>query len=66
TNFGDKLTVDESGRFSGIIARGKESANSKEEFSDCLKVIQAEYNKNSNKTVSAMDDDEFRKAFGNT
>lgn len=66
TNFGDKLTVDESGRFSGIIARGKESANSKEEFSDCLKVIQAEYNKNNNKTVSSMDDDEFRKAFGNT
>ncbi|GFI71732.1 DNA primase [Clostridiales bacterium] len=66
TNFGDKLTADECGRYSGIIARGKESANSKEEFSDCLKVISEEYNKKNSKTVSEMNDDEFRKAFGNT
>lgn len=66
TNFGDKLTADECGRYSGIIARGKESANSKEEFSDCLKVISEEYNKKNGKTVSEMNDDEFRKAFGNT
>ena len=66
TNFGDKLTADECGRYSGIIARGKESANSKEEFSDCLKVISEEYNKKNGKNASEMDDDEFRKAFGNT
>ena len=66
TNFGDKLSADECGRYSGIIARGKESANSKEEFSDCLKVISEEYNRKNSKSVSEMDDDEFRKAFGNT
>lgn len=66
TNFGDRLTADECGRFSGIIARGKESKNSKEEFSDCIRVITDEYNKKFSKSASEMDDDEFRKAFGNT
>lgn len=66
TNFGDRLTADECGRYSGIIARGKESRNSKEEFSDCVKVISEEYNKKFSKNASEMDDDEFRKAFGNT
>lgn len=66
TNFGDRLTADECGRYSGIIARGKESSNSKKEFSDCLKVISEEYNKKNGKTASEMNDDEFRKAFGNT
>lgn len=66
TNFGDKLTADESGRYSGILARGKESANPKKEFSDCIKVISDEFNKKNSKNASDMDDDEFRKAFGNT
>ena len=65
-NFGDKLSVDEIGRFSGILARGRESANPKQEFTDCIKVIISEHGKNSNDSASVLDDDEFRKAFGNT
>ncbi|MCH5316366.1 MAG: DNA primase [Eubacterium sp.] len=65
-NFGDKLTVDETGRFSGILARGKESADPKREFTDCLNVITSEHGKKNDKTASVLDDDEFRKAFGNT
>ena len=66
TNFGDKLTVDEAGRFSGVIARGSESADPKAEFTDCIKVIESEYSKKNTKTALDMSDDEFRKAFGNT
>ena len=38
----DRLTDDEMGRLSGIIARGGESADAKQEFSDCLQIIRAE------------------------
>ncbi len=65
-NFGDRLTVDEAGRFSGIVAMGKESVDPKKEFSDCLNAVSSEYKKNSAKSASDMDDDEFRRAFGNT
>ena len=65
-NFGDKLSVDETGRFSGILARGRESADPKREFTDCLGVITSEYGKKNEKAASVLDDDEFRKAFGNT
>ena len=65
-NFGDKLSVDETGRFSGILARGRESADPKREFTDCLGVITSEYSKKNEKAASVLDDDEFRKAFGNT
>ena len=64
-NFGDKLTVDETGRFSGILARGRESADPKREFTDCINVITSEYGKK-NDNAAVLDDDEFRKAFGNT
>ena len=66
TNFGDRLTVDETGRFSGVIARGRESADPVAEFTDCIKVIEAEQSKKNTRDASAMSDDEFRKAFGNT
>lgn len=65
-NFGEALTIDEAGRFSKIIATGKESVNPKAEFSDCLKAISDEFDKKNNKSASAMSDDEFRKIFGNT
>lgn len=65
-NFGNKLSSDEIGRMSGIIARGKESRNPKEEFIDCIKIIQEEYIKKNKKSASEMSDDEFRKIFGNT
>ena len=64
--FGDKLSIEETGRFSGILARGKESADPKREFTDCINVITSEYGKKSEKSASVLDDDEFRKAFGNT
>jgi hypothetical protein len=41
----DRLTDDEMGRLSGIIARGGESADAKQEFSDCLQTIRAEQQK---------------------
>lgn len=41
----DRLTDDEMGRLSGIIARGGESADAKQEFSDCLHTIRAEQQK---------------------
>lgn len=66
TNFGDKLSVDENGRFSGILARGRESADPKREFTDCINVITSEYGKTNDKAAAVLDDDEFRKAFGNT
>lgn len=65
-SFGEKLSMDEIGRFSGILARGSESADPKQEFTDCIKVINSEHGKNNNKSSSVLDDDEFRKAFGNT
>ncbi len=66
SSFSSKLTVDEMGRLSGLIARGRESADPKAEFPDCIKVISQEYEKKNGKGVSLMNDDEFRKAFKNT
>lgn len=65
-NYSNNLTSDETGRLSGVLARGRESKNSKEEFSDCLKIIEEEYKKQNGKSASEMSDDEFRKIFGNT
>lgn len=65
-NYSSNLSSDEAGRLSGVLARGRESKNSKEEFSDCLKIIEEEYKKQNGKSASEMSDDEFRKIFGNT
>lgn len=65
-NFGDKLSADEMGRLSGIIARGQASNNSKDEFADCLKIINDEFDKKNRKSVSDISDDDFRKMFENT
>lgn len=64
--FSNKLTSDEIGRLSGIIARGKASSDSKDEFLDCLKIINDEYEKKNRKSTSNMSDDDFRKLFENT
>ncbi len=64
--FSNKLTSDEMGRLSGIIARGKASNDSKEEFFDCLNIINDEYEKKNRKSTSNMSDDDFRKLFENT
>lgn len=58
----DRLTDDEMGRLSGIIARGGESADAKQEFSDCLQTIRAEQQKKQESTAE-LDDQAFRDLF---
>lgn len=58
----DRLTDDEMGRLSGIIARGGESADAKQEFSDCLQTIRAEQQKKQ-KSAAELDDQAFRDLF---
>ncbi len=65
-NFGDSLTMDESAKLSGIMARSTESANPKVEYADCVKIIKDEYEKSNKKSPSGLSDDEFRKMFANT
>ena len=58
----DRLTNDEMGRLSGIIARGGESADAKQEFSDCLQTIRAEQQKKQ-ESAAELDDQAFRDLF---
>lgn len=58
----DRLTDDEMGRLSGIIARGGESADAKQEFSDCLQTIRAEQQKKL-ESAAGLDDQAFRDLF---
>lgn len=58
----DRLTDDEMGRLSGIIARDGESADAKQEFSDCLQTIRAEQQKKQ-ESAAELDDQAFRDLF---
>lgn len=58
----DRLTDDEMGRLSGIIANGGESADAKQEFSDCLQTIRAEQQKKQ-ESAAGLDDQAFRDLF---
>ncbi len=58
----DRLTDDEMGRLSGIIARGGESADAKQEFSDCLQTIRAEQ-QIKQESAAELDDQAFRDLF---
>ena len=58
----DRLTDDEMGRLSGIISRGGESADAKQEFSDCLQTIRAEQQKKQ-ESAAELDDQAFRDLF---
>lgn len=58
----DRLTDDEMGRLSGIIARGGESADAKQEFADCLQTIRAEQQKKQ-ESAAGLDDQAFRDLF---
>lgn len=58
----DRLTDDEMGRLSGIIARGGESADAKQEFSDCLQTIRTEQQKKQ-ESAAGLDDQAFRDLF---
>lgn len=57
------LTGDELGRLSGIIARGGESEDAKKEFSDCLNIVRAEYDKKNSSAADQLTDDEYRNLF---
>lgn len=63
SDFSSVLTNDEIGRLSGIIARTQESKNACKEFTDCLKIVEEEYDKNILNSPNNMSDDEFRKLF---
>lgn len=58
----DRLTDDEMGRLSGIIAHGGESADAKQEFSDCLQTLRAEQQKKQ-ESAAKLDDQAFRDLF---
>lgn len=62
--FSEKLTNDELGRLSGIIARGEPSVEPKKEFFDCIKIIKDEDETKNKKSANEMSDDEFRSLFG--
>jgi len=62
-NFGEMLSDNEIGRLSGIIARTRESKDSKKEFSDCIRIINSEHEAKNKKSTDSMSDDEFRKLF---
>ena len=62
--FSEKLTNDELGRLSGIIARGEPSVEPKKEFFDCIKIIKEEDETKNKKSANEMSDDEFRSLFG--
>ncbi|MCC8073542.1 MAG: DNA primase [Clostridiales bacterium] len=62
-NFSSVLTDSELGQLSGIIARTGDSKNVKKEFFDCISIVNEEYKKQNQSSVSSMTDDEFRKLF---
>lgn len=62
-NFGEILSDNEIGRLSGIIARTRESKDSKKEFSDCIGIINSEHEAKNKTNTDNMSDDEFRKLF---
>lgn len=62
-NFSAELTGEELGRLSGIIARGGESSDAKKEFTDCISIIEREYEKKHSAPADALSDDDFRSRF---
>ena len=57
------MTGAELGRLSGIIARSRESNDAKKEFSDCISIINEEYEKKNSVPAGDMSDDDFRNMF---
>lgn len=65
TSFGESFTDSEYSRLARIINDDCESANSKAELSDCIKIINEEYEKKNSSSASNMSEDEFRNLFSN-
>lgn len=63
TSFGQYLSDDEIGHLSGIIARSRLSEEPEQEFLDCLKTINDEFEKAKPVDVSTMSEDAFRNLF---
>ncbi len=62
-NFSSLLSDDELSRLSGILAIGRQSADPKKEFADCIKLVREENAKKNKKSAADMTDDEFRRMF---
>ncbi len=63
TDYSSSLSDSEMGLLSGIIARSNNSLDPKKEFSDCLKILNEEFDKKNSKNTSSMNDDDFRNLF---
>ncbi len=64
-SFGQYLSDDEIGRLTGILVRSNVSDNPEQEFRDCLKIINDEFDKAKTVDVSKLSDDAFRNLFRN-
>ena len=63
TSLTNEFTGDEIAKLAGIQAGVNKVTNSTEEFEDCIKTIEEEYNKSNRSNPTKMSDDEFRKLF---
>lgn len=61
--FGEEFTDSEYGQLSQLLNNNRESSNPKSEFSDCLAIINDEYDRQNRSSVTDMNDDDFRSLF---
>lgn len=61
--FNEVFTDDEMGKFTHLVSVSQNSSNPKKEFTDCINVIDNEYKKQNSKSISEMNDDDFRNFF---
>lgn len=61
--FNEILSQEEMGKLSGIIGSCQRSDSPKQEFCDCITVINKEYDKSHSLKASEMDEDAFRNMF---
>lgn len=64
-SFGQYLSDDEIGRLTGMLVRSNVSDNPEQEFRDCLKIINDEFEKAKTVDVGSLSDDAFRNLFRN-
>lgn len=60
---GEQFSDTDYAKFSKLMNTNIESANPKEEFKDCLNIINKEYEKKNSSSPSGMSEDEFRNLF---
>lgn len=64
-DFRDRLSDEEMGRLSGILARSGVSVDAKQEFTDCLQTVREEQDKKQESDAGNLDDAAFRALFQN-